>query len=175
MEGMVQYMRWANFVEPLGWNANGGDAGGQGWYDLSIAVYQWQSSTDGTTWTNISGQTTATTTPTVTTVTQYRCALICLGGTPSYSSTVQITMKSPVNCACKPSATCSTSFINTVQITGTTLNNASTGCSNPTGTPASYTQYPVATATATLIKETVYPLKVTTSTDTKEMKRVVKQ
>lgn len=47
----------------LGWNANGGDAGGQGWYDLSIAVSTtnkdfilcggvniWESSSGGTSW-----------------------------------------------------------------------------------------------------------------------------
>ncbi len=48
----------------LGWNANGGDAGGQGWYDLSIAVDPtnkntiycggvncWKSTTAGASWT----------------------------------------------------------------------------------------------------------------------------
>lgn len=48
----------------LGWNSNGGDAGGQGWYDLSIAVDPankntiytggvncWKSTTSGATWT----------------------------------------------------------------------------------------------------------------------------
>jgi hypothetical protein len=133
-------------------------------YTNTGITYQWQSSTDGINWTNISGQTNTTTTQTVTAVTHYRCALICSGGTPSYSTPVQITLKSPVACACTPSAACSTSFINTVQIVNTTLNNAGTGCSNATGTPASYIQYPVGTATATLIKETAYSLKVTTST-----------
>jgi GEVED domain/Bacterial Ig domain/Secretion system C-terminal sorting domain len=133
-------------------------------YTSTGITYQWQSSPDGTTWTNMSGQTTATTTPTVTTATQYRCTLICSGGTPTYSSTIQIAMKSLVNCTCKPSATCTTSFINTVQITSTTLNNANTGCTNSTGNPTSYTQYAVEVATATLIKQTPYSLQVTTST-----------
>jgi hypothetical protein len=126
-------------------------------------TYQWQSSPDGGAWTNIAGQTNVTTIPTVTAATQYRCMLVCSGGTPSYSSTVQIAMQSLVNCACKPSAACGPAYINTVQITGTTLNNANTICTNSTGAPTSYTQYAVGAATATLIKQTPYSLNVTTN------------
>lgn len=132
-------------------------------YTNTGITYQWQSSSDGNAWTNISGQTNNTTTQTVSTATYYRCALICSGGTPSYSTPIQIGMKPVVECSCKPSAACTSSYIDAVEITNTTLNNAGTGCSNSTGTPASYTQYPVATATATLVKQTPYSLKVTTS------------
>ncbi len=133
-------------------------------YTNTGITYQWQSSPDGNTWSNITGQTNASTTQTVSAATSFRCALICSGGTPSYSTTVQLTMKGAVECNCKPTAVCSTSFIDAVSITNTTLNNAGTGCSNSTGSPTSYIQYPVATATAILNKETAYSLKVTTST-----------
>jgi GEVED domain/Bacterial Ig domain/Secretion system C-terminal sorting domain len=127
-------------------------------------TYQWQSSTDGTNWTNISGKTNAATTQVVSVATSFRCALVCSGGAPSYSTTVQITMKAAVACPCKPTGACTTAFINTVSITNSTLNNAASGCTNSTGAPSSYIQYPVATATATLTRQSVYALNVTTST-----------
>jgi hypothetical protein len=69
--------------------------GGSVTYNLSGAsttyglAYQWQSSPNGTTWTNLSGQTLSTTTQNVSTSTYFRCLLSC--GTSTSSSSALLT------------------------------------------------------------------------------------
>ena len=55
---------------------------------LSGLTLNWQSSLNGTIWTNISGATSSTLTTTHSTQTYYRLQFISCGGTPSYSSAV---------------------------------------------------------------------------------------
>ncbi|MDP4730922.1 MAG: MopE-related protein, partial [Flavobacteriales bacterium] len=55
---------------------------------LSGLTLNWQSSLDGTSWTNISGATSSTLTTTHATQSYYRLQIISCGGTPSYSSSV---------------------------------------------------------------------------------------
>ncbi len=69
--------------------------GGSVMYSLSGSsttyglAYQWQSSLNGTTWTNLSGQTLSTTTQNVSTSTYFRCLLSC--GTSTSSSSALLT------------------------------------------------------------------------------------
>ena len=57
---------------------------------LSGLTLNWQSSLNGTSWTNISGATSLTLTTTHATQTYYRLQFISCGGTPSYSSSVMV-------------------------------------------------------------------------------------
>jgi hypothetical protein len=55
-------------------------------------VFQWQSSTDGTNWSDIASATATTYAATaITSATQYRCKMVCCGGTAEYSSVASIT------------------------------------------------------------------------------------
>jgi subtilisin family serine protease len=56
-------------------------------------TYQWQSSPDNTTWTNISGQTGQSATASVSTATWFRCLVTCGSTTPS--TAVQVTINNP--------------------------------------------------------------------------------
>lgn len=63
-------------------------------------TYQWQSSPNNSTWTNISGATSATYTASVTASTYYRCLVSC-GGSSSPSTSIQVTYPSgPSNDNC---------------------------------------------------------------------------
>jgi hypothetical protein len=57
--------------------------------------YQWQSSPNGTAWTNIAGATSTAYTATVTADTYYRCEVICSGGSSTQSNSVFIDMNNP--------------------------------------------------------------------------------
>jgi hypothetical protein len=60
---------------------------------------QWQSSTNGTTYTNIAGGTTTTFATSQTVATYYRCKVTC-GGTDYFSNVTQVAMNVPTNCYC---------------------------------------------------------------------------
>jgi hypothetical protein len=60
----------------------------------SGVTYQWQSSSNGGTWANISGATNSTYSATVTSSTYYRCAVTCSGNT-GFSNSQLITVSSP--------------------------------------------------------------------------------
>ncbi len=88
-------------------------------------TYQWQSSPDGTAWTNISGATSATCSVTQTTATYYRCFVTCTNGNlTEYSTSLNILMNIPTSCYCTSSAT-STSDMDISNITFGTINNTS--------------------------------------------------
>jgi subtilisin family serine protease len=57
-------------------------------------TYQWQSSTDNVTWTNLSGQTAQTASASVSSATWFRCIVTC--GTSVTSQTAQVTISNPV-------------------------------------------------------------------------------
>ena len=127
-------------------------------------AYQWQSSTDNTTWTAITGATSATYTATgQTATTYYRVLVTCLyagaGTTAVPSAAVQVAQTPFGDCYCTPSSSsgCGTyAQLLKVEITGTTLSNTTTCPASPY-----YTNYPAATATATLSPGQSYPLSVT--------------
>jgi hypothetical protein len=127
-------------------------------------TYQWQSSANGTTWTSITGATSATYTATgQTAATSYRLLVTCLyGGTGSAavpSAPVQVAQSPFGDCYCTPTTSlgCGTyGSLLKVEITGTTLANTTTCAASPY-----YTSYPAATATAMLSPGLSYPLSIT--------------
>jgi hypothetical protein len=90
-------------------------------------TYQWQSSPDNSTWSNISGATSATYATSQTTATYYRCNVTCSNsGLTGTSTALQVTMNTPANCYCNPSPT---------SVDGTGITNVTCGAiNNTTGT-----------------------------------------
>ena len=86
--------------------------------------YQWQSSPDGTTWTNVTGATNATLITTQSTAKYYRASVSC-GANTAFSTAVQVTMNPPLSCYCIPGLTnCGLGDIITKVVFGSTLNNS---------------------------------------------------
>jgi hypothetical protein len=137
-------------------------------------TYQWQSSPNGTAWTNISGATGPTYTATgQTAATYYRSLVYCLydsgsGATPVASGAVQVGQNAAVNCPCIPNRTnASTSYTNVTAVSlpgdgGVTLSNApGTITSASAGYVSnSYAVYPASTTTTTITPGTSYTLSV---------------
>lgn len=123
--------------------------------------FQWQSSTNGVDFTNISGQTGASLTTSITSATWFRRLTICAAGSSELPSTaVQVTLNSLLNCYCAPtySSGCSAGSDAITNVVLGTLSNAS-GCA---ATPF-YTYNTV--ATTTLQKGVSYTLNVTMGGD----------
>ena len=90
----------------------------------SLVTYQWQTSPDGTTWTNVSpGGTGGNLTLTQTTATYYRVSVTCTGNT-TFTTPLQVTMQPLFNCYCNSGAT-STADEDIFNVTIGTLNNTS--------------------------------------------------
>ena len=102
--------------------------------------YQWQSSANGTTWTDLTGATAVTdTVKGLATATYFRRATTCTAnGLSGYSNSVQVTIKPTILCVCSPTngntlhSTTAAPAVDTVIIAGTTLN-FSNGTTVPTG------------------------------------------
>jgi hypothetical protein len=103
----------------------------------SGVTYQWQSSPDGSTWSNIGGATNSTYTTSITTATWYRCQVTCSGNTGT-SNPVQVNMNPPTACYCIPPATNCTDNDVITRVRISTLDNPS-ACG--VGPPAGYTNY----------------------------------
>ncbi len=132
--------------------------------DLDI-TYQWQSSPDGVTYTDIVGATSYPFTTTQTADTWYQCVVTCTNsGLSSTSTPVLVTMDIPTNCYCIPDYTTGKTdgdLISEVSISGTTLlNNTGTTPVNP-----AYIYFPpnppTNTQTADLQAGTTYNINVT--------------
>jgi hypothetical protein len=128
--------------------------------------YQWQSSPDGNTWTDITGETNLTLTTSQTAATYYRVNVSCAPYTAS-TAAVFVDMNPPSMCYCDAvnSVACSTGeYIQNVSITGTPLDNSSY-CDSSNAT-SNYTFYPPGpTTTANLMRNTNYDINVTTDFD----------
>ncbi len=110
-------------------------------------TYQWQSSTDNITYTDIAGATGPTYTATQTSGTYYQCIVQCsFGGTPETSTPVFVDMNAFLNCYCSSSATY-TGDEDIFKVKLGTLNNSST-CSTTGGTGSSMNLYSDYTALA---------------------------
>lgn len=129
--------------------------------------YQWQSSPDGSTWSDILGATTLYYTTAQNAATHYQCNVTCSGVT---SASVEVVVgQNPASaCFCVPGTYgfCSLNggdYISNVSIIGTTLDNTSV-CDS---TAASmYTFFPVTpSTTANLTRNSSYTLSVNTSSD----------
>ncbi len=104
-------------------------------------AYQWQSSPDSSTWTNISGATNAALTISQTASTYYRCVVTCSNSGLSANSTfLNITMNSTSNCYCIPPAStdaCSVMWVTNITTSGGVSDfNNNSACSN-----SSYTDF----------------------------------
>lgn len=105
----------------------------------SGVTYQWQSSPNGTTWTNISGATSSTYTTSITATTHYRCIVTCTNsGQSGTSNPVQVNLNPPSACYCIPPASNCTDNDVITRVRISTLDNSS-GCS--AGPPAGYANY----------------------------------
>lgn len=96
-------------------------------YTVATGItFQWQSSPDNSTWTNISGATsTSYTTPALTASTYYRCVVTCTNsGLSANSTSVQVVVNLAYSCYCTSSAT-STADMDITNITFGTINNTS--------------------------------------------------
>jgi hypothetical protein len=91
-------------------------------------TYQWQSSTDGATYTDISGATSSSYTATIAASTWFRCNVTCSGNT-STSNPTQVTTASFSSCYCASSAT-NSSDTEILNVTLGDLNNTS-NCTIP--------------------------------------------
>lgn len=118
---------------------------------------QWQSSADGTTWTNVTGATTSTYTLTggITTQTYYRYIATCSMETPSTKDTsnvMTVTIKPANQCYCTPGGTSTSYYINNFSTTGGAQNisNLNTG-SDPNG----YGDYTATDTVSQKINQTV--------------------
>jgi len=88
--------------------------------------YQWQSSTDGVSFTNIAGATNSSYVTTQSATVYYQCVLICSAGSTSTSTPVQVDMNPFYNCYCTPAPT-STDGNGITNVTYGTVNNTTVG------------------------------------------------
>ncbi|MFM8806883.1 MAG: GEVED domain-containing protein, partial [Sphingomonadales bacterium] len=133
----------------------------------SGVTYQWQSSPDGSTWTNIAGATSPGLTRNQTAATFYRCQVTCSGNTGN-STALLVNLAPTSACYCTPTYTTGCALgdaITNVSIPGTTLNNAS-ACSTPPFT------YYSNVAAPTLIAGGSYTVNVTMCPDPNQHARV---
>ncbi|MEI8204693.1 MAG: GEVED domain-containing protein, partial [Bacteroidota bacterium] len=104
-------------------------------------LYQWQSSPNGNTWTNIQNATNNTLTTSQTVATYYRCALTCpTNQSTGYSNPVHINMNAPTSCYCTPPVStdgCSYMWVSNVS----TSKGLSNFTNNSSCTPASYSDF----------------------------------
>lgn len=129
--------------------------------NFSGLTFQWQSSPDNSTWTDIAGATAATLVRNQTAATWYRLRVTC-GANNGFSTPLQVLMNSPANCYCAPTYTngCAGFGDYIARVRLGTLDNSST-CSPG---PAFFTYYS-SVAAPTLIKGAVYPLQVSFGPD----------
>jgi hypothetical protein len=134
-------------------------------------TYQWQSSPDNASWTNIPGATSSSYSDFLGVTTYYRCILTCSGQSATTPSK-QISLKPYNECYCDQnlhSQACATAItaIDAVSIDNTSLNNSGTGCNDADGN--AYSKYPGTGATsAELNPGASYTIRVT-STDTSKV------
>ena len=118
--------------------------------------YQWQSSPNNSTWTNISGATSSTLTTTQTVTTFYRCAVTC-GSNTGFSASTQVNMNNFLSCYCAAGNSSGCGFSDVINnVTFGTLNNTS-GC---TATP-SYIDYGLSVAPPNISIGSTTPISVT--------------
>ncbi|MDP4763402.1 MAG: GEVED domain-containing protein [Salibacteraceae bacterium] len=113
-------------------------------------TFQWEQSTNGTTWTSITGATNAAYNTTVSTPTYFRCVIACSGGTSATSTQVFVDVDNFLACYCPANSSYGTSggFYGPINnVTFNTLNNSS---SYPFSSPY-YTNYAPAGNTTTTV------------------------
>ncbi len=130
-------------------------------------TYQWQSSPNNSTYSNIGGATNSTYMTAQTSANYYRCAITCTNSSLTATSTpVNVTMNTPSNCYCSPTVlNCSTyaqygDYLSQVSLNGSVNMVNNTG--NSTSSTQCYTHYsPVnGTTTTTLSAGSTYSVGV---------------
>lgn len=127
-------------------------------------TYQWQSSSNGVTYTDVASATNSSLSATQTALTYYQCIVTCAAGTPATSVAVSVPMSAFLDCYCESTAT--TEYDEEIlNVSVGTLNNSS-DCST-TGTGSSvlnqYSDYTSLPAT-TLSRTVSYPLSINVGT-----------
>ncbi len=121
-------------------------------------TYQWQSSTDGNSWSNIALATAATFSTTLSTSTYYRCLLTCGASAASTPALVELNPFYVCYCTAVHASACSSNHITNVSVQGTAINNSS-ACGNANA--QAFTIYPAGpSTTATLGLGQTYTLSV---------------
>ncbi len=92
-------------------------------------TYQWQSSSDNVTFTNISGATNSSYSTIQSSTTYYRCIVTCSAGSTATSTSVQVNMNPFFNCYCTPTNSGGSCITN---VNLNTINNTTPGCSGGT-------------------------------------------
>lgn len=128
-------------------------------------TYRWQTSPDNVTWTNTAIITPATYSFTFATPIWVRRVDTCTNGNAfAISNAIQVSARAATLCYCGPNTattihSSNSNAINSVAITGTTLNNSNTGVGN---TSTGYIEFPASgSTTATLLQSTSYDVVVT--------------
>lgn len=126
---------------------------------LASQTYQWQSSPDNVTWTNIIGGTLPTINFTMLSIVYYRCEISCSGFT-SYSLPVRITQNPSTQCYCTSAAT-NTADDDIGNVTFLAMNNgvATPALNNPASSNL-YTDFTSLTPQS-VISGASYPISVT--------------
>jgi hypothetical protein len=125
---------------------------------------QWQSSPNGTTFTNITGGTTTTFATSQTAATYYRCKITC-GGTDYFSNVISMAMNAPTNCYCTPtySTGCTSGADAITKVVYGTLSNTS-AC----GAAAAYYTFYNTLAVPTIYKTVATSISVTFGSNTSQ-------
>ena len=131
-------------------------------YLISGLTFQWQSSPDGFTWTNIAGATSQTASVSQTAATYYQCLVNCTaGGFTTTSSNVMVGMNSFVTCYCNPTYVYGTSGLFYGVISNVTLNTLNHAPPGLNAQPYVYVNPPVGNATTQLVPGQTYTLSIT--------------
>ncbi|MFM2360513.1 MAG: hypothetical protein RLY16_2506, partial [Bacteroidota bacterium] len=124
-------------------------------------TYQWQSSPDNISWSNIGGATNSTLTTAMVTSTYYRCAVTCSGNT-GYSTGLQVLQNPPSACYCVLDITDCTDNDKIINVTFGSINNSS-DCS-----PNGYANYVGLVAPTNVYTGVGYAISVTVPTNWNE-------
>jgi len=119
-------------------------------------TFQWQISTDGVDFNNITGATSQSLTTSQVDYNFYRLEIKSCNGTPSYSASLEVTMDIPTNCYCVPDVTfgCEDGDVIARVILNTLDNNSGSGCPSGAVGYNDYTTDP--TLTTTLVPGVTY-------------------
>lgn len=131
-------------------------------YTAAGLTFQWQSSPDGLTWTNIAGATTQAATVTQSATTYYQCLVNCTnGGFTTTSTSSMVGMNAFINCYCSPTYVYGTSGLFYGVISNVTLNTMNHAPAGLNAQPYVYVNPPVGSATTQLVPGQTYTLSIT--------------
>jgi len=119
-------------------------------------TYQWQTSPDGTTWTNVTSATASTLTTSQIVATYYRCGVTCSSVT-TFSNSLLLNMNTFLNCYCAANQTTGCASNDEISnVTFGTLNNTTTCTAMP-----SFTDYSSTVAAPNVTIASTLPISVT--------------